>query len=475
MPLPGGPVLRLRAWVVAALVALALVPSAAAAHQFLRGSAPAAGDTLEAVPGEIRLTFSEPVRVEFSDVVVQGPEGALVVAAMRRSATDPRVLVVPVESGWHAGEFTVRWTTVGADGHRTDGTISFFVRDDAEGLPVPEPEPVDAPGVAPDETPPHHDPRLFPETPSFGPQSPAYAAIRALLFAALVAMLGAVALRWVILPVTAQQRPTEAAALRAGVDRGAARVGLMAAVALLVAALARLWAQSASLFGASGALDPARLSQALTLQPWATGWWLQAAAAVVGVVGFTLAVRSTRGGWGLAGAAALVASVTPALSGHASAMGGLAWIAVPTDTLHVLAAGGWIGSLFALLVIGLPTALALGPERRGAASAALVQGFSPTALLFAGILVTTGVISAWLHLGHIAALWTSPYGQTLLLKVGIFSGVAVVGAYNFLRVRPALGARTGAERLRRSGTIELLLALAVLVVTAVLVAMPPPG
>jgi putative copper export protein len=113
--------------------------------------------------------------------------------------------------------------------------------------------------------------------------------------------------------------------------------------------------------------------------------------------------------------------------------------------------------------------------RSDAAPAALVQGFSPTALLFAGILVTTGVISAWLHLGHIAALWTSPYGQTLLLKVGIFSGVAVVGAYNFLRVRPALGARTGAERLRRSGTIELLLALAVLVVTAVLVAMPPPG
>jgi putative copper export protein/methionine-rich copper-binding protein CopC len=476
MPLPGGPVLRLWVWVAAALVAVALLPSAAAAHQFLRAAAPAAGDTLEAVPGEIHLTFSEPVRVEFSDVVVQGPEGALVVAAMRRSATDPRVLVVPVERGWHAGEFTVRWTTVGADGHRTDGTVSFFVRDDAEGLPVPEPEPVDAPGAAADDMPPaHHDPRLFPETPSFGPQSAAYAAIRALLFAALVAMIGAVALRWVVLPVAAQQRPTEATALRAGVDRGAARVGLMAAVALLAAALARLWAQSASLFGVPGALDPARLSQALTLQPWATGWWLQAVAAVMAIVGFTLAVRSTRAGWGLAGAAALVASVTPALSGHASAMGGLAWIAVPTDTLHVLAAGGWIGSLFALVLIGLPTALALGPEQRGAASAALVQGFSPTALLFAGILVTTGVISAWLHLGHMAALWTSPYGRTLLLKVGIFSAVAVVGAYNFLRVRPALGARTGAERLRRSGTIELLLALAVLVVTAVLVAMPPPG
>lgn len=462
--------------VAAALLAIVALPSAASAHQFLRAAAPAAGDTVVAVPGELRLTFSEPVRLDFSDIVVQGPDGALVLAPLRVSADDPRVLVAPVEGGWHPGAFTLRWTTVGSDGHRTDGTVSFFVPDDADGLPRPEPDPVAAAEAEHDEaSPPHHDPRLFPETPSFGSDSPAYIAIRALLFMALVAMLGAVALRWVVLPVTAQQRPQEAAALRPGVDRGAARVGLVAAVALLAAALARLWAQSASLFGVAGALDPGRLSQALTLQPWATGWWLQAGASVVAIAGFAVAARTAKGGWVLAGAAALVAAVTPALSGHASAMAGLAWVAVPTDALHVMAAGGWIGSLLAVVLIGIPTALRLGPERRGAASAALVQGFSPTALVFTGILVTTGVVSAWLHLGEIPALWTSPYGRTLLLKVGIFSCVAVVGAYNFLRVRPALGEAKGAARLRRSGTMELLLALGVLIVTAVLVAIPPPG
>jgi putative copper export protein/methionine-rich copper-binding protein CopC len=459
-----------------ALLAVPLFPSVATGHQYLRAATPAEGDTLAAVPAEIRLTFSEALRLEFSDVVVQGPDGALVLGPLRRSGDDGRVLVAPVASGWHAGEFSVRWTTVGADGHRTDGTVSFFVRDDADGLPVLEPDPGARPDAEPEEAaPPHHDPRLFPETPSFGPESPAYVAIRALLFMALVAMLGAVALRGVVLPVTAQQRPVEAEALRPGVERGAARVGLMAAAALLVAALARLWAQSASLFGPAGALEPERLAQALMLQPWATGWWLQATAALVGVAGFALASRAIRGGWILGGVAALAAAVTPALSGHAAARGALSWIAVPTDALHVVAAGGWIGSLFALVIIGLPTALGLGPERRGAAAAAMVHGFSPTALVFTGILVTTGVISAWLHLGDFPALWTSAYGRTLLLKVGIFSGVALVGAYNFLRVRPALGETEGAARLRRSGTVELALALAVLVVTAVLVALPPPG
>jgi putative copper export protein/methionine-rich copper-binding protein CopC len=455
------------------VLAVLLIPSTASAHQYLSAAAPAEGDTLRALPGEIRLTFSESVRLDFSDMVVQGPDGILALGPLRRSAEDPRVLVAPVAGGWHAGPFTVRWTTVGADGHRTDGTVAFFVRDDAAGLPVPEAAP--EPGREEATPAPHHDPRLFPETASFGPESPRYVAIRALLFVALLGMLGAVALRVVVLPVTARRWPAEAEALRPGVDRRAARVGLTAAVVLLGAALARLWAQSASLFGPAGALEADRLAQALTLQPWALGWWLQTAAAVAGIAGFALASRGLRWGWFLGGAAALLAAVTPALSGHASAMGGLSWIAVPTDALHVVAAGGWIGSLLALVLVGLPTALGLAEGRRGAAAAALVQGFSPTALVFTGILVTTGVISAWLHLGDISALWTSAYGRTLLIKVGIFSAVAVVGAYNFLRVRPALGDTVGARRLRRSGGVELVLALAVVVVTAVLVALPPPA
>jgi putative copper export protein len=244
---------------------------------------------------------------------------------------------------------------------------------------------------------------------------------------------------------------------------------------LLLAALARLWAQSASLFGTAGALDPGRLGHALTLQPWATGWWLQVGAALLALIGFALARGGRPGGWALAAGAGLLAAVTPALSGHAVALSGLAWLAVPADALHVLAAGGWIGSLFVLVFVGIPAALRLEPGRRGPAAAALVHGFSPTALAFAATLLTTGVISAWLHLGDVQALWTTSYGRTLLLKVGIFAAVGVVGAYNFLRVRPALGEQRAAARLRRSGTAELLLALAVIAVTAALVAVPPPA
>ena len=74
----------------------------------------------------------------------------------------------------------------------------------------------------------------------------------------------------------------------------------------------------------------------------------------------------------------------------------------------------------------------------------------------------------------VSALWQSEYGRTLLLKLGILSVVAGTGAYNWLRVKPALGSIEGAVRIRRSATLELAVGVLVLVVTAVLVATPTP-
>jgi putative copper export protein/methionine-rich copper-binding protein CopC len=469
-------------WILLAIMAVLAVPATLLAHQLLRSAEPARDATVDAVPPELRLTFSEPVRLEFTELTARGPDGGLVLGPLRRAADDPRVLVAPVEGGWHPGEFSVHWVTVGSDGHRTDGRYVFTVLDGAAGLPEPEPDPAadrDHDPARDDATDPahgdHHDPALFPETPSFGPGSPAFVAIRALLFLALVALIGAVALRLVVLPMTALRWPEDARLLHAGVSRGAVRIGTAAAIVLLVAAFGRLWAQTASLFGPGSALDGGNLASTIGFQPWGTGWLLQVIGAAVALAGFLLARARPGPGWTLAALGALGAAVAPALAGHAVASGALAWLAVPVDAVHVLAAGGWIGSLFALVVVGLPTALRLEPGRRGTAAAALVHGFSPTALAFTGTLVATGVVSAWIHLGEITALWTTDYGRILLMKVSIFAAVAVVGAYNLLRVRPALGEERGARRLRRSGTLELVLALAVIIVTAILVAVPPPA
>ena len=76
------------------------------------------------------------------------------------------------------------------------------------------------------------------------------------------------------------------------------------------------------------------------------------------------------------------------------------------------------------------------------------------------------------HLHYPAALWTTPYGRTFLVKLVLVLGVVALGAWNWRRVRPALGDAAGAARVRRSATAELAAAALVLVTTAILVGMP---
>jgi putative copper export protein len=92
--------------------------------------------------------------------------------------------------------------------------------------------------------------------------------------------------------------------------------------------------------------------------------------------------------------------------------------------------------------------------------------------VFAALVVGTGLFASWLHLPSPAALWQSGYGRTLLLKLAVLSLVFATGAYNWLWVRPALGADAATRRRRRSATLELAVGVLVLLVTAVLVATP---
>jgi copper transport protein len=193
---------------------------------------------------------------------------------------------------------------------------------------------------------------------------------------------------------------------------------------------------------------------------------------LLAVVGFHLATRDRRQGWLLALLGAAGLAIAPALSGHAVAAERVA-LTVTADALHVVGAGGWLGSLLMLLFAGVPVAMRMGGDRDRIV-AALVHAFSPAALGFAALLGVTGLFSAWQHLGTFGALFSSDYGSALLLKLGALVFVIGLGAYNQLRLKPSLGNRGATARLRRSAGLELAMAALVLLLTAVLVATPPP-
>ncbi len=307
----------------------------------------------------------------------------------------------------------------------------------------------------------------------FGVESPAYVAIRATLSICSVGLLGALALRWVVL---ARYSGPDAAALRAAVDARLPRwIDALGIVAVL-ATLARLAAQHRAVFGTDGGPAGAALATLLFRAEWGQTWWLALfSATAVTWLAPRLRIASSAA-WTAVTAAILLFAASQTSSGHAAAAE-RPLMAIATQLVHVIGAGGWVGSLALLTVVAIPAARNLEGGAGGDADsriAGLVRAFSPTALAFSALLGLTGLITAWGNLGGLAPLWQSAYGRTLLLKLALLSVVAGTGAYNWRRVQPALGQPSASAALRRSSLVELGAAFLVLVVTAVLVATEMP-
>ena len=299
-----------------------------------------------------------------------------------------------------------------------------------------------------------------------------YAASRWLGYIGLFGVVGACVFRGLIHRVTRSARLD----VETGARLGAAcrRAGIGTATLLVLAHAARLYFQGRS------ALDPGEPMTMAAIGPWFEGagswglmWSVQTGAAVIALIGTLLAGRRLATGWSLAALGGAAAAVSMPLTSHAieSRLG--AATGVLLQGLHLLGGSVWLGTLFVLLSVTLTATRGL-PEARERAVAAVVHAYSPIALAGAGTAVGLGLVLAWLNLGSLSLLWTSAYGQALLIKMGLLVGVAALGAWNWRRVRPALGAAPGARRLRLSATAELLIGAALLGVTAVLVALPSP-
>ncbi len=182
--------------------------------------------------------------------------------------------------------------------------------------------------------------------------------------------------------------------------------------------------------------------------------------------GFVLAAARWRVGWHLAAAGLIGGTLREALNGN--------WLRL-VNPMHLLAGGFWIGTLFVTLVAGMGVVLTHERARdRRTMVVDMINAFSPLALTSAGVLVTFGAITAWRHLKHLDALWTTPYGWTLIAKLSLVAAVFALGAWNWRWQRARLGTDAAVHSIRRSAAAELAAAAVVLAVTAILVSLPSP-
>jgi len=269
-------------------------------------------------------------------------------------------------------------------------------------------------------------------------------------------IVGAAAFYFLLLrPALASGSPAMGVAARA-----AARIGVLGGVLRLLAIL----------MSANAAMNEKQITliEALTRRP---STLVGLVVTVIAILAFTAAAFAQSGAlmaWTIAGIATLMIALRGVLTTELEEL---------VNPVHVFAASMWIGTLFVLVVAGLTTALssAVPPGERDPAIATMVNRFTRVALASAGVLVLTGLTTAWLHLGSIPALWTSIYGKTLMVKLCLVAAVFSLGAYNNWRMKPAMGTETGARKLQRSATFEIAIASIVLIVTAVLVNLPAPA
>ena len=117
--------------VVVAALALgipALASGTVMRHLKLVRSFPAADTVLAASPEKITVELSEAVELTGAKLTMAKQGGApIVLGALRREPTAPKVLRADVTTALSTGGYVVSWRTMSKDGHVVKGTFGFRV------------------------------------------------------------------------------------------------------------------------------------------------------------------------------------------------------------------------------------------------------------------------------------------------------------------------------------------------------------
>ena len=410
------------ALLIAAFAALAL-PAQAFAHATLERTSPAFEQRLSTSPRIVTLRFDQYIERLPDAIRLYSAHGELPVPRIR---TDGRALIASVPK-LRRGAYTIRWHALSGDGHVVSGVFTFGVRAKA---PAP--------------------------TEAFGASGPTRTedVVRWLYFLSLALVVGGLGFR---LLVARRRLPDRFFALTG--------VGVFATLNVGIAAFLLRAEDALQLpFGRLlyGDLSPIARTRFGT-------------AFIAMTLGFSAVAALLFLAWltdrdvflwpafliGLCFVSGL------SLSGHSAAAAGSSWKSALADWAHLAAACLWIGGLVQLVVVVWP----LLPELRRPALVA----FSRLATVCVGVLLLAGVYLAILRLPRLSDLWTTGYGQILLVKIALVALAFAWGGLHKLRAVPVVARDGTVPRLRASLAGESMIGMIVLLVAAFLVNAKPPA
>ncbi|MDE2235231.1 MAG: CopD family protein [Gammaproteobacteria bacterium] len=131
--------------------------------------------------------------------------------------------------------------------------------------------------------------------------------------------------------------------------------------------------------------------------------------------------------WLMVIAAAGIA-LTRSETGHPADHGDFTF-AVWMDWVHLMSAAVWVGSLLGMSLVIFPKLLR-GGDALGDRCAVIFQRLSTLSGIALVLILATGIYTAVSELGSFRALWTTGYGITLDVKLGIVVLMILFGAHN---------------------------------------------
>jgi copper transport protein len=410
-----------------AIGAALVFPASALAHATLEQVSPGFRERVASSPRELVFRFDQHVQVVPGSVQVFSQRGRVGSIGAR---TEGRFMKAPLPKLATAA-YTVRWHALSSDGHVVSGVFTFGVR-----------------AAAP------------PATEAFGASGPTRTehVVRWIYFLSLALLIGGLAFRLLVLRGAISARAEKRFFVITG-------IGVLATIDVGIAAFV-LRAEDALQLPFSrllyGDLTPIAHSRFGT-------------AFIAMTLGFALVAALLFLAWLTDRTVLLWPSFLIALafasglslSGHSAVDAGSSWKSQLADWAHLSAACIWIGGLVQLAAVVWP----LMPEGRRAAFLA----FSRLATVCVGILLLAGVYLSILRLPQLNDLWTTGYGQVLLVKIALVALAFAWGGVHKLLVAPTLAGGSAGGRLQRSLIGESMVGMAVLLVAAVLVDTNPPA
>ncbi|MEP7287654.1 MAG: copper resistance protein CopC [Chloroflexota bacterium] len=442
------------------------------AHANLVRSEPEANAVLDGSPSQVKLWFSEVPEPAFSQIQILDRLGNVVagVGSLQTDPSDPKVLSVSLPTLAH-GIYTVTWQTLSAvDGHVTAGGFAFVIGQDqvpAGGLKAPT-------AIAT----------------STSPTLPAVLT-RWLSYLAVALLTGGFA----FVPLVFQPALNQAATQRRKSNKASApspggASGSFSHASGLFAVLAVSWL-ALLLAGIAGAAVEANaaggtLVALLGNTRFGSLFWVRML--LLAMIGLLLVFRQSRWWrremamrwWWFGVLINMLILVTISLGSHAAALPQPV-IAVAADWLHMLTASLWIGGLVALL-LALLWLRRTPNDDKDRTMAMLIMRFSQVATLCLIAIGLTGLVQTFFQVNNLWNLIDTPYGLTLLLKLGLLIPLLGVGVVNLLMTQrriaktlePSDKATQPWKRLiLRTVSIEIALVAAILLVTGILTNQPP--